>query len=370
MKHIIKILFLLIAISAFSAAKSQNLNTQQICQLNSELSETSGLIKINGNFWTHNDSGNEAALYMIDTSNGNIAHSLFIKNGQNIDWEDITIDSDYVFIGDFGNNNGDRTDLNILKIPKDSLIVMADSVNADKIEFYYPNQTISKGNTTNFDCEAMIASGDSLYLFSKNWGNEKTNLYSLPKTPGNYPANLIDTYDISCLVTAASIDTTNNRIALLSYSSNLSAVYVHILENYNTYNFLNGNINQYNAGMMFHQAEGIILEDEIVYFSNEKFQTINAKLNKAIIDDLTNSEKIKKEKECEFYPNPFINNLTLLNCSEYKSLRITNISGRIIISRKITKDTIRLNTSFIEKGSYILELSNESQSEIHLLIKG
>lgn len=82
------------------------------------VNETSGLIYWNGGLWTHNDSGNPPELYKLDTLSGQILQTIIISGVQNIDWEDIAQDETHIYIGDFGNNAGNRTDLKVLKISK------------------------------------------------------------------------------------------------------------------------------------------------------------------------------------------------------------------------------------------------------------
>src|SRR5687768_2482689 len=77
------------------------------------ISETSGLMFWDGLLWTHNDSGGDAVLFGLDTASGTLVRSVRILEATNVDWEDITRDEDYVYIADFGNNNGTRTDLKI-----------------------------------------------------------------------------------------------------------------------------------------------------------------------------------------------------------------------------------------------------------------
>ena len=105
---------------------------------------------------------------------------------------------------DFGNNaSGNRSDLTIFKIAKNSLF---DNPKIETISFSYPEQTDfskQKSNTTNFDCEAFIVSKDSIYLFSKQWKSSKTNIYVLPNEPGNHIAKFKSTLDTKGLVTGA-----------------------------------------------------------------------------------------------------------------------------------------------------------------------
>src|SRR5665647_3174356 len=82
------------------------------------LTETSGLISWNNQIWTHND-GDDINIYALDSTSGTIIKSYPINGTTNTDWEEISQDDDFVYIGDFGNNsNGNRTDLKIVRIAK------------------------------------------------------------------------------------------------------------------------------------------------------------------------------------------------------------------------------------------------------------
>ncbi len=81
-----------------------------------DIAETSGLVFFDNRLITHNDSGGMNALYEINTGTGNISRTVTIQNATNVDWEDICTDNDYIYIGDFGNNNGNRTNLKIYKV--------------------------------------------------------------------------------------------------------------------------------------------------------------------------------------------------------------------------------------------------------------
>lgn len=120
----------------------------------------------------------EKIIYEID-STCKLLRQVFIKNANSIDWEDITQDpSGNMYIGDFGNNNINRKDLTIYKIPNPSLIV-EDTIIAESIHFTYLNQFDfpPANDQKNFDMEAMIWYRDSLHLFSK------TELHHFQVTP-------------------------------------------------------------------------------------------------------------------------------------------------------------------------------------------
>jgi hypothetical protein len=162
------------------------------------LTESSGLLFIDGTFITHNDSGNPPFLYEIDTTTGLPSRTVYVANATNIDWEDLAADNDYIYIGDFGNNQGTRQNLRIYKVALADYWA-GDTVFADTISFNYADQTsfTPAPFQTNYDCEAMISRGDSLYVFTKQWGTLGTRAYALPKTPGNYTTSVYDSIAIT-----------------------------------------------------------------------------------------------------------------------------------------------------------------------------
>ena len=108
-------------------------------ELNTTISEVSGIIWIEGRLIGHNDSGDDANLYEIDPVSGEVIRTVMVENANNIDWEDITYDEDYIYIADFGNNDGNRTNLMIYKISKSDFLSMP-TVIADTIKFNYAEQ--------------------------------------------------------------------------------------------------------------------------------------------------------------------------------------------------------------------------------------
>ncbi|WP_367768363.1 T9SS C-terminal target domain-containing protein [Flavobacterium sp. WC2421] len=235
------------------------------------LNESSGLTQSNSLLWTINDD-TDTALYALDTS-GNIKQKVVLKNVSNKDWEEISQDSSYFYIGDFGNNvSGNRKDLHILKVEKKSLKSLNQKI--DTISFSYSDQTDFtplQPNTTNFDCEAFIVTNDSIYLFTKKWNKQNTSVYSLPKTPGNYIAQYKETFKIKGLVTGATYLPSQNSIALCGYSKTLHP-FIYLLYNYTKTSFFNGNKRKIKLQLPFHQVEGIATADGLHYYlTNENF---------------------------------------------------------------------------------------------------
>lgn len=216
MKHIFLFLSLLLL---YSLSNAQLISVTEGAVLNGfTLSETSGLMRFNQSIYVHNDSGGETALYAIDTLSGDVGSATFLNNATNVDWEDITRDDSYTYVGDFGNNLGNRTDLKIYKLSNDNL----DQVTGifEVIEFSYPEQSDFSEQlfTTNFDAEALVSWGDDLLLFTKNWGNQKTNVYRIPKIAGVHEAELLTEIEVDGFITGACYDPLGDYSILTGYT--------------------------------------------------------------------------------------------------------------------------------------------------------
>jgi len=261
----------------------QNINIENnkkvntVTELSDKIAESSGLAYIDGTLWTHNDSGDEAKLYAIDKTNGAILKTVTISNATNVDWEDLAASSTHLFIGDFGNNRGVRKNLKIYKIKRDDLKTK-EVVKAEIIEFTYATQADFENSTkTNYDCEAFVAYEDKLYLFSKNHGDEKTNMYVLSMNAGQEVAEKLATFDSNALVTGASMDVENKVLVLVGYSS-LGTPKTWIFTEFTDTDFFKGNQEKITWGTPTKaQIEGVThMGKGKLYISSEKFDYSNA----------------------------------------------------------------------------------------------
>ncbi len=191
-------------------------------ELPKEVSETSGLFFHNGRLWTHNDSGGKTVLYALDTTTFEIVQRITLVNARCKDWEDVCTDGETVFVGDFGNNKGKRKNLRIFTLPLSAIPEGGDaSVQVDSINFSFGDQTNfnHKKHKHDFDCEAMFATEDYLYLFSKGWATGTTRLYRLPKTPGSHVAEVVNSFDSQGLITGADYDRKRHILAIVGYEN-------------------------------------------------------------------------------------------------------------------------------------------------------
>lgn len=243
---------------------------QKSTQLDSVLHESSGLIIWDGYVWTHNDN-TDTILYGLDPNSAEITIKYHLEGVKNTDWEDLSQDEQYIYIGDFGNNSGTRTDLHILRVEKSSL--KAGNAIIDTIWFAYSDQSDFNPQgmfMTDFDCEAMIVSEDSIYLFTKRWVSAGTAIYSLPKDPGTYKAQFKVSKYFQGFVTGASSIESKQEIVLTAYTAFLDPFF-YILSDFSGRDFLSGNKRIINMALPFHQVEGIATRDGLIYYvSNEK----------------------------------------------------------------------------------------------------
>ena len=186
--------------------------------LSNVLRETSGLIAWDGGLWTINDGGSAPAIFKMNATDGSIQDSIHLTGVTNQDWESITHDEDYIYVGEFGNNKGLRKNLLIYKISKVQ-VKNKQPLTIDSIAFHYPEQkSFPDSYDHNFDAEAFISFGDSLYVFTKNWLNQRCVIYTLPKQPGNYPAYRKSSFDTQGIVTGATTNNKEDVVTLIGYN--------------------------------------------------------------------------------------------------------------------------------------------------------
>ena len=335
------------------------------------LNENSGTIFFNGHIFTINDGGNSNSIFELDTL-GTIIREIMVTNAINVDWEGICQNSQSVFIGDFGNNSGSREDLCIYEISKqdiqDSQVI---EVSATRRPFKFEDQLDFNwaSNAHNFDCEALISTEDSIYLFSKNWLNEETKLYKLPTAwTDTAVAILSDGFNVDGLITDATFDPISERVMLLGYKNNggnLYTSFIWILWDYQGSFFFSGNKRRIEIGSMFTlgQTEGIALYNGTNgYVSSEQISsviTIPPKLFKFDFSQYLEPELLDiilvDSLPTLVYPNPGHSYVTIhgkkgtYSIYEYPSMRCVS-SGK--------NESTRIDISGLNVGTYLIEIDS------------
>ena len=161
MKNGIIFLFSCFSLLAFS---------QKSIILSDELKEISGLQYLNDTLLVaHNDGGNTPMIYFLNPNSGKIIKRVVLKNTKNVDWEDMAMNGNYLYIGDFGNNNNKRKNLTIYRFSwKDAL--KQDSISTDLMTIAYADQMAfpPENKALNFDAECLAFADGYLWIFTKN----------------------------------------------------------------------------------------------------------------------------------------------------------------------------------------------------------
>jgi len=349
-------LMLLLGLFAPLMSAAQVLIPTVITPLSTTLNETSGLVVVNDELWTQLDSGNPNALYRIDPESGEVLRTVTVSNATNTDWEEITADDTWLYIGDFGNNMGSRTDLRVYRVSLAELLDPGTSnLLADTISFSYPLQTdfTPANQATDWDLEAMIAMDDSLFLFSKNWVSGNSYLYALPAEPGNQLAIRRDTLPAQGLITGATFDPGNGGIALVGYSIGLFLPFIWRFAEYPGHAFFQG-IAQRNAlGTGITQMEGIAWAGAgTVYMTNEQSILNGARLWELPLYQLMGiSSHARIAHRLWHSPNDGRFSMeTNMPCR----MELFDVDGRFLEARELRRGINQMDISELPNGIYLV----------------
>ena len=352
----------------YSNASISPTNTYSLPEI---VNESSGLILWNDRIWTHNDD-TDTNLYALNTNNPDSNEAVALIGTNNVDWEEMSQDENYIYIGDFGNNaNGNRKDLQILKVKKSTL--QTNNQEIETIKFSYSEQTNftpTGSNNTDFDCEAMVVTTDKIFLFTKEWLSKKTSIYSLPKNPGNYVATYQSTYDVSGLITGAAFLESKNLLVLCGYSAQISP-FLYLLYDFSGEQFFGGNKRKVALDLPLHQTEGIATSDGLNYFiSNEKYDIITQELHKLdltgylgnYLATLSVDQVGISDKDPIFFPNPVSDTLTVKLRGNYDNGKyiLYDLSGKTIIKGTLQHSNNEIYVGALDKGIYVLVIQDNT----------
>ena len=199
-------------------------------ELPKEINETSGLEIINNNFVTHNDSGGDPVVYEFN-QNGVIINRYNINgdsgyNLENVDWEDLGADGEYLYIADTGNNFGTRKDLKLIKVDPSNNFQAVNEINIS----YKDQESFLPKLRHKFDAEGLTIIDDQIALFSKDRDSLNTDIYFIPTNGG--PLSSINTFNVKALITGADYDNNLGLLALISYDSDGNQ-YIILFPNFN-----------------------------------------------------------------------------------------------------------------------------------------
>lgn len=130
-------------------------------------------------YWVHNDSGDQANIFLCNPYTGETINSGLVENAQNRDWEDMSSfrinGKSYLIIGATGDNARKRSQY--------QLFIMEEPAPRAKGPFPYLNKikfTYQSGNSYNCESVAVDVTEGKIYLFTKTGNPDTSEVYSLP----------------------------------------------------------------------------------------------------------------------------------------------------------------------------------------------
>lgn len=361
--HAFKSIVCAVAIDLPGLAAAQVPIITELCDLPSEVLETSGLENgPNDWFWTHNDSGNPATLFCVDTT-GTVQRTVSVQGDPNVDWEEIAKDDDgNLYIGNFGNNSLNRADLRIVKIPNIDTCTTTALV-TDTIAFTYPDQSAfpPAGGYGNFDMEAMFHYQNELHLFSKDRSTPSTGYtkhYTLPDAGGTYVANLVDSFDAGHVsyvfaITAADISETGDQMALLTSDR------IWLFSNYVGTDFFGGDVAELTLSV-FSQKEGICFKNGFMYVTDEESFGLGGKMYRihpdvfVAIDDAVASSKVVAVYDASLRLERF--SVSIANSDEPCLWKVLSPDGRLMAEGPVSNHAVERSELPVTQGLYVLQI--------------
>ena len=168
--------------------------------------ELSGLARASdGTFWTHNDSGDSARVFQLD-SHARLKREVTVTGAEAVDWEDIAFRKGTLYVGDIGDNLLQRPSVAVYRFaePPDA----ASSVAAQRIDLRYTDGA--------HDAETLLvdpSSGALTVVTKELGGNSGVYVASQGKLRKKATLNL----GAGQLVTAGDVSGDGRTIVLRTY---------------------------------------------------------------------------------------------------------------------------------------------------------
>jgi hypothetical protein len=392
MKYVKILLVILLIVNCVGAnAQSRripktNVTATVVGQLSDTLNNTSSLFYWQDRLWTLNDHG-DIVFYAIDAETGAI-EGIIDTHLPIEDMEEVAQDEDYFYFGDFGNNHPQlRSELYIYRMSKSDLF--RGNYVVDTTTFLFSGYDPEAPNDhealpiTDFDCEAMVAAGDSLYLFSKQWTTQQTICYALPKQPGEYTAAACHQFNIGGLVTGAWLHPETCLLVLCGYSL-LCQPFVWLFYDYQGHNFFGGENRRLVLGNgVGSQMEAIVSRDGLHYYlTQERFNQLGIS-NQAALLELDLSEYLRdylypdttsveglgalERPMLKAFPNPTRGLLNLEIPKATNDLQDARVvlyatDGRELLQRPVTSERMQLSLSGMPAEQYLVRVVSQRGS--------
>lgn len=195
--------------------------------------------------WTHNDAGDDPLVYALDTSGRHLG-TWRVGHARNVDWEDIAMFKNsagkcFLVIGDVGNNELDRSELTIYRVPEPSVNSAdtassrkrpLDTAPAEVLRFSY-----SDGANNAETMMVRPGSGDIYILTKRESGASRVHKLS-PAYGGKAVTQKIAELSVPAVplgyLTGGSISPEGRRVALCDYQQGYELILPGDAEDFDT----------------------------------------------------------------------------------------------------------------------------------------
>ena len=213
------------------------------------VNEMSGIVKsrrFDNVYWVHNDSGDQPRLFALD-GDARIIFPGFLRRdfsaevaeqgktpwpghaiavAANVDWEDIAVDGDMLYIADMGNNGNARRDLGVYAVPEPNPRAVELTRPLAFWPVRYPEQDSWPARQWHYDSEAMFVADHQLYFLTKHRQPGKIDkfeagamLYRLDTRHTDRYNDLVkvDQHDLLAVATGADLAPNGQLLAVVTY---------------------------------------------------------------------------------------------------------------------------------------------------------
>ncbi len=215
------------------------------------IAELSGIVKSKRYadvYWAHNDSGDSARLFALNRkgrilfpaylasyyygekpqSGKQLWPGIQVHQASNIDWEDIAVDENFIYISDMGNNGNARRDQGIYVLFEPNPLATPQTRILKFLPVRFPDQTEYPAKAWHYDSEGLFVFQGKLYILSKHRKTGKisdfipgVDLYRLDTDFIDQPNDLVkvDSNPTMLAATGADLSPDGKKLAVLSYSA-------------------------------------------------------------------------------------------------------------------------------------------------------
>ncbi len=371
--------FILLVLFFTLSFNAQITSFQEVGNLPSGLQEISGSVYYNQSLYALNDSGSDAFLIEYNPHTGEEIRGMKILGATNKDWEAMASDESYIYIGDIGNNAGNRQDLTIYRMQKCD--TGNSSIASDSFTFSYSDQCNfnNEYQNHNYDAEAMVVIGDNLFIFTKNWADHHTKVYQIAKDGSQEVANLVADYNVNTLISDACYDPQNNRLVLVGYSETLQPQTL-VFENFCTTDLSSNTFETYALPIDF----GTVLQVEAIsYLGNNEFAIGNEYFSDVVSGfSITSEAKVHTflmvaapqvapapTVQTTIFPNPSTDFISIDTSGDTSidNVQIYDLNGIAQTTLMDANQTIDVQT--LNAGIYLLQIQTNQGIQTKTFIK-